>query len=215
MCHTRYHRPRKVVRHISLDPARRKSRDKYDAIVDRLGAMADQEDRKEGGMPNLEQFTVCALLGFGCREIDLRTGAYGRELGSSLRRQARTERDHRWHRKLKIPITNRISKAASAGRFGNVSGDGSDDLTVTLADSNAIDTQKYKSPKWGGEKLETPNKGPRTLACFKSSSNQQMKLYFMLYGWEHEDERKAALKQLLPFHERKPELFTVSFLATC
>ena len=42
--------PRQVARHNSLGRARITSRDKYDAIADRLGAMADQEYRKSGGM---------------------------------------------------------------------------------------------------------------------------------------------------------------------
>ena len=37
LCHTRYQRVRKTVRCISLEPARSTSRDKYDAICDRLG----------------------------------------------------------------------------------------------------------------------------------------------------------------------------------
>ena len=63
LCYSRYQRARKVVRHVSLEPSRSKSRDKYDAIFDRLGAMADQEDRKTGGVAKAEQFLVCALRG--------------------------------------------------------------------------------------------------------------------------------------------------------
>ena len=101
MSYTMYHRPRKAVRHISLGPSRSKSRDKYDAVVDRLVAMEDQEDRKAGGSIKLGQFTVCAIRGFGCHLIDLCAGTYGREQGIALRRQERTDKDHLRHRKLK------------------------------------------------------------------------------------------------------------------
>ena len=43
----------------------RKPKDKYEAIVDRIGAMADSEDRKLCQPSKIEQFTVSALRGFG------------------------------------------------------------------------------------------------------------------------------------------------------
>ena len=52
----------------------------------------------------------------------MRTGVYGQELEGALRRQGRTERDHIWRQKLKIPISNRIAIAAASGRFGNIPG---------------------------------------------------------------------------------------------
>ena len=79
----------------------------------------------------------------------------------------------------------------------------------------AIDAQKYKAPKWGGEKTEPPNKEPHALACFVSSAKQKNTLYCLLYGWEHEEDRKGPLKQLKGFRERKPELFTIPFLVSC
>ena len=134
LSHAKYHRPRKTVREMSAELTREKPSGKYDAIVGRLGAMADKEDRKAGGMTKLDQFTVCALRGFGFQKVELCTGKYGVELESSLRRVARTDRDHLWRKHLKIPITNRIARAASTGRFGNIAGDGTDDISVTMSD---------------------------------------------------------------------------------
>ena len=215
LCHAKYKRPRTVVRHVEREPTPRKGRDKYDAICDRLGAMADQEEKKAGGLGKVDQFMVCALRGFGCYEIDLCTGIYGKDLEDAIRRQGRTDREHLWHQKLKIPLTNRIAKAASTGRFGNVKGDGTDEVSITLADCFALDSQKYRAYKWDGEKLESPNKEPHTMSCFISSAKQQITLFCMLYGWEHKKERKDALKRYERLHERKPDLFTVAFLVEC
>ena len=115
-------------------------------------------------MSKLEHFTVCALRGFGCFKVDIFTGIYGQELESALRRQARTDRDFSRRKKLKIPIANRIAKGSPAGRFGNAPGDGTDELSVTLADCFALDAHKYKAFKWGGEKVGPPNREPHTLA---------------------------------------------------
>ena len=78
----KYRRPRATVREMSLNPTRSTShRDKYDAIVDRLAAVADKEERKSGGMSKMGQFTVCALRGFGGHNVELRTGTFGFWLG--------------------------------------------------------------------------------------------------------------------------------------
>ena len=216
LTHAKYHRPRATVRDLSLDPARSTShRDKYDAIADRSTAVADKEERKAGGMSKLDQFTVCALRGFGCRKVELRTGNCGSEFESDLRRAGRTDRDHLWRRKLKIPITNRIARAAPTGIFGNIVGDGTDEASVALSDCFALDMAKYKAFKWDGEQVESDNKEPHTMARFATSAKHEIFLYRLLFGWEHGKERKPALGRLVGFHEKKPELFTIVFLVGC
>ena len=81
------------------------------------------------------------------------------------------ERSH-WRDKLRSPITNRIAKASSPGRLRNVTNEGADEVPITLADCIAIDSTRYKAYAWGGEKVETPNKEPQTMACFISSAKQ-------------------------------------------
>ena len=160
----------------------------------------------------MEQLTVCALRGFGLRKITLGTNTYGPELESCLRRQARSERDRLWHDKLRIPITNRMAKAAASGLFGNVASGGTDEITVTLGDCIAMDASRYRAHRWDGEKIEPANKEPQTMACFVGAVKQQIKLYCLLFGEEHKRERKKALKHLIWLHDQKPELFTVAFL---
>ena len=92
--------------------------------------------------------------------------------------------------------------------------EGKYEVSVTHGDCVALDAQKYKAYKWDGAKIEPPNKEPHALACFISSAKQQITLYCMLYGWEHKDERRGALKQLDQFQERKPDLPTVPFLVS-
>ena len=213
LSHAKYHRPRAAVREWSRDPARSSSqRGKYDAIVDRLTAVAEKEGRKSGVAPKIDQFTVCALRGFGCHKVELCTGTYGSDLETAMRRVSRTDRDHLWHCKLEIPLTNRIARAASTGRFGNIVGDGADEISLTLSDCFALDMVRYKAFKRDGEKVENPGKEPHTLACCKSSAKQEIILYCLLFGREHEKERKTALKRLVGFHEKRPELFTVNYL---
>ena len=96
--YAKYRRPRKVSRNPDSQPARPTSRDKYGATADRLCDMEDQEDRKAGGMANLEQFAVFAIRGFGLHKVDLCIGTYGYEPDSSFRRQRRTERDYIWNK---------------------------------------------------------------------------------------------------------------------
>ena len=110
--------PRPAARRVDLTKVRTGKRDKYDTIVDRLGAMADKEDRRAGCNAGIEQITVCALRGFGTHKVVLGSGTYGPELEACLRRQARSKKDHLWRIKCKVPISNRIAKAAASGRFG-------------------------------------------------------------------------------------------------
>ena len=60
ICHSRRKLARSTSRHAGLE-AHRKPRDKSDAIVDRLGAMAEGGDRKAGNPSKIAQLTVCAL----------------------------------------------------------------------------------------------------------------------------------------------------------
>ena len=181
-------------------------------MVDRLGAMAEKEERKSGPPSKVEQLTVCALRGFGLHKVMMGTNTYGPELESCLRRQARSERDRLWHAKLRIPITNRIAKAASSGLFGNVASEGTDEITVTLGDCIAMDASRYRPHRWDGEKIEPANKEPQTMACFIGAAKHQIKLFCLLYGEEHKRERKKALKHLIWLRDQKPELPTVTFL---
>ena len=52
----------------------------YGAIIDRLGAMADREQKTTGRYRKLDEFTVCALRGSGLHKTVFWTGAYGSEL---------------------------------------------------------------------------------------------------------------------------------------
>ena len=76
----------------------------------------------------------------------------------------------------------------------------------------SLDLARCKDFKWDGEKVEPAGKEPHTTAVFVASAIQEIILYCLLYGWEHERERKVALKQLRKLHGRKPELFTVNFV---
>ena len=153
-----------------------------DAIVDRLGAMADKEETRAGCNTKVEQFTVCALRGFCTHKVVLGTGTYGPELETCLRRQARSEKDHLWRMKLKFPVSNRIAKAAASGRFGNIVGEGADEVSITLSDCFPLDGAKYRAHKWDGEKVEPAGQEPHTLSYFVSAVKQKIRLFFLLYG---------------------------------
>ena len=137
-------------------------RDQNEAIADRLCAMAGRGDRKAGAPRKVDQFTFCALRGFGSHKAALATGTYGKEMESCLQRQARSDRDRLWHEQLRIPITNRIAKAASSGLLGNVESEGANEITVALADCIASDSVRYRARRWGGEKIEQASKEPQT-----------------------------------------------------
>ena len=148
-----YSRPqlaRKTARRTSQEgPSRPK--DQYEAFADRLGALADRDGRKIGAPSKVEQFTVCALRWFGTHKLSLGTGTYGAEMESCLRRKARSERDRLWHGKLKIPIANRVAEASSSGAFGNIASEGTDEVTITLADCVAMDSTRYRAHRRDGE----------------------------------------------------------------
>ena len=175
--------------------------------------MADKEDRRSGRNTKIEQFAACALRGFGTHKVALGAGTYGPELEDSLRRQARSEKDHLWRTKCKVPISNRIAKAAASGRFGNAPGEGTDEVSITLSDCFALDHAKYRAQKWYGGKLESAGKEPHAFSRFAPSAKKQIRLFFLLYGDERAAERKTALRKLRKLHEGKPELFTVPFIA--
>ena len=151
---------RLTVRH-SYTTKHRKPKDKYEAIADRLGAIADSEDRKIGSPSKIEQSTVSALRGFGARKVTIGTGTYGAELTNCLQRQGKSEKDRLRQGKLRISISNRIAKAAAAGRFGNTPGEGTDEVAITLADCIALDSTRYKAHRWDGGKLEDNGKSPK------------------------------------------------------
>ena len=209
-----YSRPqlaRKTARHISQEgPTHPK--DQYDAIVDRLGAMADRDGRKSGAPRKVDQFNVCALRGFGAHKASISTGTYGAQMESCIRWQARSERDILWREKLKIPIANRIVKAASSGSFGNAASEGADEIAITIADCIAIDSTRYRAHRWDGEKIEPAGKEPHTTTCFANAVKKHIRLFSLLYGNEHARERKRALEKLMWPHDQKHELFAVSLL---
>ena len=135
---------RKTVRHISVEgPAA--PRDHNETIVDRLSAMQDRDDRKADAPSKAEQFTVCALRGFGSHKATLATETYVEEMGSCLQSQGRSERDWLWREKLRIPITNRIAKEAASGLFGNAEADGTNEITATLCDCIPLDSVRYRA----------------------------------------------------------------------
>lgn len=203
LCFPKIRRTRPAVRMVDLEPGKRigrSKRDKYDAIVGRLGAMAEKEEKKAGCNTKIEQFDVCALRGFGIHRVVLGAGTYGPELESCLRRQGRSEKGRLWRQKLRIPVTNRIARAAASGGFWNFSGGGTDELSATLADCFALDAAKYHNHTWDGAKLEPMGKEPHTLACFASPDKQQIRLFGMLYGKERMQERLDALAGLTWSH---------------
>ena len=177
-----YHRPkiiRSTVRHVSFDgPLHRKGH--YEAIVDRMGAMADRHDRKSGARRKVVQFTVFAFRGFGIHHTSLASGAYGDEMERLPMRQARPERYLIWREKLRIPITNQIAKAASSGLFGNVASEGTDRISVTLGDCIALGSSSCRSNHWGGGKIEPPSKGPQTMTRFINAAKQHIRLFCFL-----------------------------------
>ena len=144
----------------------------------------------------------------------LGTGTYGAELTNCLQRQGKSERDRLWQSKPRIPISNRIDKSAAGGRFGDILGEGADEVSITLADCIALDATRYKAHRRDGEKLETQGEEPRTMACFIASVKQNIRLFCMLFGEEHPRGEKA-LKNLIWHRDRKPELSTATFLVGC
>ena len=66
ICYNKIRRTRPAVRHIAIDPRSHKRRDKYDAIVDRLGAMADKEENGRGVIPRLNNSRCAHCVVLGC-----------------------------------------------------------------------------------------------------------------------------------------------------
>ena len=187
-----YSRPqptRRAVRHTSLEgPPRPK--DATEAMADRLGALADRDDRRSGAPSKVDQFTVCALRGFGVHRVVLGTGTYGAEMESCIRTQARSEKDKLRHDKLRVPISNRIARAASSGAFGCALSEGTDEISVCLSGCIALDSSRYKTHRWGGEKIEPIGKNPHSTGCFVSTAKQHIRLFCFFYGHEHGKERE-------------------------
>ena len=144
----------------------------YGALLNRIGEMSEREHKKTSGFSKIDEFTVCALRGFGMRKTVLGTRTYGAELEQCLRRQARIERDRLRGEKILFVITNRVAKGGSTGRFGTFEGEGAEDVSVTLADCFALDAVKYKSVTWGGAKLGDRKSEPRTISCLGSPGKQ-------------------------------------------
>ena len=90
---------------------------------------------------------------------------------------ARSERDRLWRDKLRIPITNRMAKAASSGMFGNAEADGANEITVTLRDCIALDSVRYRAHRRGGEKIEPAGKEPHAMNCFIPSAKQHIRFF--------------------------------------
>ena len=182
MCFPEIRSSRPAVRHSHRTVGGMQPEGEYGAIIDRLGAIADREHKTAGGYIQLGEFTACALRGFCLLKTVMGGGTYGPELEQCLRRQARSERDRLWRDKIRFLITNRISRADSAGRFGVFDGEGSGEVSITLPDCFALDAVKYKGCTWDGTKLEGKKSEPHTASCFVTSAKQQIKLFFLLYG---------------------------------
>ena len=100
--------------------------------------MAEGDDRKAGNPSKIERLA----RGIGLHKVSLGTGTYGSEMQSRRRRQGRSERGRIWRENLRIHITNRIAKAASAGRFGNVINEGEGEVSITMGDCVALDSNR-------------------------------------------------------------------------
>ena len=184
----------------------------YGAIIDRLGAISERGLKASGGYSKIDEFAVCALRGFGLHKTALGAGTYGTELEQCLRRQARSERDRVWRDKVRFLITNRVAKGSSTGRFGSFDGEGSEEVSITIADCFSSEAVKYRTGTWDGSKLEEKKSEPHTMSCFISSEKQEAKLFCLLYGSEHKKGRTSALKHFEESHGEKPGLFTVTLL---
>ena len=209
---------RRMVRKVVLRHGERFGKSKcgeYDATVDRLGAMAYKEEKIDGCNTKIEQFTGSPLRGFGLHKVVLGTGTYGHGVDACLRRQGRSGKDRLWSQKLKIPISNRIARASTSGRFGNYPVGGAEEVPVTLSDCFALGAPKCQNHTCGGGKLEPTNKEPRTLSRFILSAKQKIQPLGILYGTEHLEGRLGEMGQLRRFRAEKPELLAVSFLSTC
>ena len=155
-----YSRPqlsRKTVRHTGQEGPTQ-SKDQYEAIVDSAGAMTDRDGRKSGEPSNVDQFTVCALRGFGTHKVSLATGTYGVEMENCIRRQARSELDRLWREKLKIPIANRVAKASPSCRFGDVESERTDEITIALSDCTPLDSARCRARRWAVRRSRLPVK---------------------------------------------------------
>lgn len=100
----------------------------------------------------MELVTVCALRVFGFHKVELGSGAHGSELDRCLRWKFRTGEEKLWKNNVRNPIDNRIEEAASCGWIRNITGDSADETAATPADCLALDAQRRKPHRRGGEK---------------------------------------------------------------
>ena len=106
LCFPKIKSARPAVRYSIVGEDRIQPTGEYGALMNRIGAMSEREHKTVNGFNKIDEFTVCALRGFGLRKTVLGTGTYGTELEQCLRRQARSEKDRLWQEKSvsKSPI---------------------------------------------------------------------------------------------------------------
>ena len=87
-------------------------------------------------------------------------------------------------------------------------------MIITPSDSFASGAVKYKDGTCDGAKLADKKSEPRTMSCFVTSAEQQIKLFHHLYGNGRKKGRIGTIMKFVKLREAKPVLFAVNFIVS-
>ena len=133
------------------------------------------------------------LGGFGFPKTRMGVATYSRGRKSTILRQFNTDKDALWGGGIRVPIGNRIARAAAALTWGTLNPEKPDEDTATLADCIPHSYEAYEAFSPDGAIPEPRGKTPQTSDMFVRAAKEQVGMFSLFFGKEHSQGRLEAI----------------------
>ena len=151
------------------------------------------------------------MWGFGFFSTKLGMGTYNKERQAAILRSFSTDKDALWGDGLRVPIGNRLARAAAALTWGTITPDKPAEDTVLLSDCVPHSAESYDAFAPDAKKLESRGKTPQTVDMFVRAAKQQVLLFALFFGKEHSPGRLEVISIFHQIHGARPEVLPLHF----
>ena len=135
------------------------------------------------------------------------TGGYGPELESFLRRQSSTRKEILVRKGIRVPLTNRISKACPLSDWGVEYGATANPGTLVLNVFDPCASAKLDEFMISGDKPEVRGKPPASIYLANAAIEQRNKFFGSVYGLGRLGKREQASEILMDLHRKHEVLY--------
>lgn len=170
------------------------------------------DDKDTKSTARITDFLVFALRGFVRFEVELRTGAFGKELIEDPARKAKTMKEFMYRKGIRVPLANRIINGLEDAAWGpEVPGcaPGNSLLARDFAPWGLNSCEDYIGKN---DKPEERSRPPSAMGVISRTIKQQKNAFGAVYGEAHISERLEALSPMGDLRESYEEFFAPAFL---